>query len=97
MRVEISEQAFRFVLSQSPEPRRRLRSALRGLEHERGDIRALEGRLSGYHRLRVGAYRVIFRYTIEKNKRAILCEFIEKRSIVYQVFESLALQLRPPK
>lgn len=54
MRFEISEQAFGFVLSQATEPRRRLRLALRGLGHERGDIRALEGRLGGYHRLRVG-------------------------------------------
>jgi mRNA-degrading endonuclease RelE of RelBE toxin-antitoxin system len=95
MRVEISEQAFRFVLSQAPEPRRLLRIALRGLEHERGNIRALEGRLSGYHRLRIGAYRVIFRYHVEKDERKILCEFIEKRSIVYEVFETLAMQLRP--
>lgn len=95
MRVEVSEQAFRFVLSQSPEPRRRLRLALRGLEHERGKIRALEGRLSGYHRLRVGAYRIVFRYMVEKDKRVVFCEFIEKRSIVYEVFETLAMQLRP--
>lgn len=97
MRVEISEQAFRFVLCQAPEPRRRLRIALRGLEHERGDIRGLEGRLSGYDRLRVGACRVIFRYAVENNRRVILCEFIDKRSIVYEVFETLAMQLRPGK
>lgn len=95
MRVEISGQAFDFVLSQSPEPRRRLRAALRGLERERGDIRALEGRLSGYHRLRVGSYRVIFRYAVESDRRAVRCEFIERRSMVYEVFETLAMQLRP--
>lgn len=95
MRVEISDVAFRFVLSQPPESRRKLRLALRGLASERGDIRSLEGRLSGYQRLRVGSFRVIFRYLLEKQKRFIRCEFIERRSVVYEVFENVAKQLKP--
>ena len=46
-----------FVGSLAPEPRRRLREGLRGLEREEGDLKQLEADLTGYARLRVGSYR----------------------------------------
>ena len=95
MRVEISEQAFSFTLAQAPDPRRRLRRALRGLERETGDILALEGRLSGYWRLRTGPFRLIFRYVVRGKTRMIRCEFIERRSVVYEVFEQVVKSLKP--
>ncbi len=87
MKVEISAQVEDFFRRQAPEPRRRLRQALRRLENEAGDIRALEGPLAGYHRLRVGAYRIIFAYAPPR----IRCIHAERRDIVYSVF-SAALQ-----
>ena len=88
MKVELSDQVVAFVKRQAPEPRKRLRRALRNLATEKGDIIALEGPLGGYHRLRVGAYRVIFAYT--KTKRpSIRCLFAEKRGIVYTVFSQI--------
>lgn len=88
MKVELSAQVVLFVKRQAPGPRKRLRRALRGLATEKGDIRALEGPLDGYHRLRVGAYRIIFAYA--KTKRpTIRCLFAEKRDIVYTVFSQV--------
>jgi mRNA interferase RelE/StbE len=69
----------------APEPRRAIKRALNGLVRERGDIRALEGTLSGYYRLRVGRHRVIFFYAEDG---AIEAVFIEERSLVYEVFEA---------
>ncbi len=69
-----------------------LRAALRGLTKERGDIRALEGPLREYHRLRVGGYRVIFKYRISPKRRGIQCIFAERRSAVYELFELLLKQ-----
>lgn len=91
-RVELSEQVVRFVARQAPEPRRLLRTALRGLASERGDIRTLEGPLQKYHRLRVGGYWVIFKYRISPKRRRIQCIFAERRSAVYELFEHLLKQ-----
>ena len=90
--IELSEQVVRFVARQAPEPRRLLRTALRGLSRERGDIRALEGPLQEYHRLRVGGYRIIFKYRISPKRRVIQCIFAERRSAVYELFERLLKQ-----
>lgn len=83
MRVRLSAQVVEFVHSQAPEPRHRLRSALRGLARDEGDLKPLEGPLQEYHRLRVGSYRVILRYATPKTVDAV---FAERRSVVYEVF-----------
>ena len=93
--VEVSEQVIRFLQRQAPEPRRALRAALHGLERESGDIKALEGPLADYFRLRVRGYWIIFVYaTAGKRGRVIRCIFAEKRSAVYEIFsEALRKQL----
>ena len=91
-RIELSAQVVRFVASRAPEPRARLRTALRGLARERGDIRALEGPLENYHRLRVGGYRIIFAYALSGKQRVIRCIFAERRSAVYETFQRLLRQ-----
>lgn len=84
MKVRLSPQVVDFVRSLAPEPRRRLRQALRDLAQGKGDIRHLEGPLQDYCRLRVGPYRIIFTYG--KGRMMIDCVFAEQRSIVYEVF-----------
>lgn len=91
--VEVSEQVVHFVMRQAPDSRKKLRRSIRGLAAESGDIKALEGRLAGYHRLRVGPFRVIFRYAIKVGKRKICCEFAERRQLIYEAFEALARSL----
>jgi mRNA-degrading endonuclease RelE of RelBE toxin-antitoxin system len=86
VKVELSEQVVDFVRRLPPEPRRRLRRALRDLARERGDIKPLEGPLEGYCRLSVGAYRIVLRYATQ---RAIQCVFAERRSIVYELLVQL--------
>jgi mRNA-degrading endonuclease RelE of RelBE toxin-antitoxin system len=84
-RVELAAQVVAFIRAQAPDPRRRLRVALRDLQRERGDIKALEGRLKNHFRLRVGNYRIVFYYA-GKNIR---CAYIERRDVVYELFEQL--------
>jgi mRNA interferase RelE/StbE len=83
--VRPAVQLIDFVRRLAPEPRRVVRLALKGLVHERGDIRALEGTLAGYYRLRAGRHRIIFSYALDG---AIEAVFIEERSLVYEVFEA---------
>jgi mRNA-degrading endonuclease RelE of RelBE toxin-antitoxin system len=82
-RVRLAAQVVDFVRSQAPEPRRRLRQALRALAAEEGDLKPLEGPLQDYCRLRVGPYRVILRYATPKT---IECIFAERRQLVYEIF-----------
>jgi hypothetical protein len=70
-------------LSLSPEPRRKIRLALKALAKGKGDVRALEGALASYSRLRVQSYRIILYY---RGTREIECVFAEHRSIIYEVF-----------
>jgi mRNA-degrading endonuclease RelE of RelBE toxin-antitoxin system len=83
-KVQVREQVKAFLDTLAPESRKRIRSGLRGLGTERGDCVPLKERLAGYHRLRIGGYRVIYRYHPGK---VIECVFAESRSLVYHLFE----------
>jgi mRNA interferase RelE/StbE len=86
MKIDVSEQVLKFIRTCPPEPRRWLRDALRKLADENGDIKALDGELVGYYRLRVRSYRIIFRYETSRNSRRIFCPFAEHRGVVYEAF-----------
>ena len=60
-KVRVEAQVEEFVKSLAPDPRRRLRLAIRGLEDGEGDTKALEGNLTDYCRLSITGYRVIYR------------------------------------
>ena len=80
----------------APEPRRSVRAALKSLENEKGDIKQLEGDLSGYARLRVGTHRVLIRFYAERGERVARCLFAEKRAVVYELFAEI-LRGQSPK
>lgn len=88
-RVELDPQVAEFTRSLAPEPRRRLRGALRGLEEEKGDLKQLEADLSGYVRLCVGSYRVIVRFYSQEGERVARCVYAERRSVVYELFSDI--------
>jgi len=79
MKVRLAPQVVEVIRRLAPEPRRRLRQGLRDLEKGRGNIKALEGPLQDYYRLRLGPYRVILSYG---SSHTIDCVFAERRSIV---------------
>jgi mRNA interferase RelE/StbE len=85
-KVNLSSQVVEFFGHLAPEPRKNLRRALRGLEQEKGDIKALEGNLAGYQRLRSGSHRVIFLRKVRDGKPEIDCIFAEHRELVYEIF-----------
>jgi len=88
-RVELDPQVADFLRALAPEPRQRLRAALHDLEQEKGDLLALEGDLTGYWRLRAGAYRVVVRFRADRGQRIARCVFAEQRSVVYALFAEL--------
>ena len=91
-KVRVAAQVEAFVKSLAPEPRRALRQAIKVLAQDKGDVKRLEGKLSGYHRLRVGHYRVIYAERFEGGTRFIDCIFSKERAVVYDLFRQLHLE-----
>ena len=88
MRISASEQVAGWLRGLPPEPKRRVRTALRGLEKWRGDIKALQGELDGFYRLRVGGYRIVYRMM---SGQAIQLEYADTRDVVYETFRQLRI------
>jgi mRNA-degrading endonuclease RelE of RelBE toxin-antitoxin system len=61
-RVELRAPVKGFIDTLAPDSRKKLRSGLLRRETEKGDYVALRERLAGFHRLRIGRYRVLYRY-----------------------------------
>ena len=62
MRLSYTEKAIRDLESLPPDTRQRIVEAVeRFAESGAGDVRALRGQWRGRYRLRVGAWRVVFR------------------------------------
>jgi mRNA-degrading endonuclease RelE of RelBE toxin-antitoxin system len=80
----VREQVMIFINTLAPDSRKKIKLGLRGLEEECGDCIALKEKLAGYHRLRIGGYRIIYRYLPGK---VVECVFAETRSLVYHLFE----------
>jgi mRNA-degrading endonuclease RelE of RelBE toxin-antitoxin system len=91
-KVEVAAQVQDFVRSLAPDPRRNLTRAIKTLAHDAGDRKVLEGRLTGYQRLRVAGYRVIYREQPVGGTRVIFCIFAERRSVVYELFQQMLLE-----
>lgn len=88
-RVRLGSQVADFIGQLAPEPRRALREALKGAAEGKGDIKLLEGKLSGFHRLRSGRIRVIYQERTVGGERQICCFYADYRASVYDVFEQL--------
>ncbi|MGB8356641.1 MAG: hypothetical protein WCD79_22275 [Chthoniobacteraceae bacterium] len=91
-KVRVETQVEAFIKSLAPDPRKRLRLAIKGLVDGRGDIKSLEGNLAGYSRLSIMGYRVIFKEHAEHGIRIVDCIFAERRALVYEIFTSLLVE-----
>jgi mRNA-degrading endonuclease RelE of RelBE toxin-antitoxin system len=89
-KVIVHPQAEAFVRALAPEPRRRLVRVMKALPA--GDTKALEGRLSGYRRLRVGGFRILYAESVKDGVRTFDCLFAERRSLVYELFEQIVIE-----
>jgi mRNA-degrading endonuclease RelE of RelBE toxin-antitoxin system len=83
--VKIGGHVTAFYEKLAPAERRAVKQALICLREEKGDISALRENFEGCYRLRVGTYRIIFRYP---ENRTMQCLYMNARSVVYELFES---------
>ena len=83
--VELAPQVLAYYKTLGMNYRRDVKRALKQLTEGKGDTHPLHDALEGYHRLRVGPYRIIYRHAAP---RRILCDYMEARSIIYELFET---------
>ena len=88
-KIRVSAQVEGFVKSLAPEPRKTLRAGIKALAANKGDIIQLEAELAGWQRLRVNTYRVIFKATWGNGVRTVDCVYVNRRSVVYELFREL--------
>ena len=88
MRILASEQVQARLTALPPDSKRRVRTALRALETTAGnlDIKALRGELDGFHRLRVGHYRIIYHHG---KGQTIYLDYADLRDEIYEAFRRL--------
>lgn len=83
IKVVITQQVRDYAARLHPEHRRAIKAALAALAAGRlGDVKPLEEELDGLQRLRVGRYRIVFRYLPDGSAR---CFFMESRRVVYDL------------
>ena len=94
MKVNVAHQVSEYIKRLAPDSRKRLRRAIRLLEEEKGDIKALEDDLHGYYRVKVSSYRIIFAYrgTKRSGPPEIDVLFCEHRNTVYETLSELTSQ-----
>jgi len=88
-RVRLGSQVVDFIGKLAPEPKRALRQALRGIPAGKSDLKLLEGKLAGFHRVRSGRIRVIYHERTVRGERQIYCFYADYRTSVYDIFEQL--------
>ena len=89
--VFIAGQVVNFLASLAPEPKKKLRAGIRGLAEDAGDTKDLVDDLSGYKRLRVGNFRVIYQEAFKHGRAVRECVFAERRNVVYEIFAQMLL------
>lgn len=89
--VLVAAQVRDFLASLAPDPRKKLRAGIRGLESDLGDTKDLVDDLLGYKRLRVGPFRVIYMEAFRQGRPVRECVFAERRNVVYELFAQMVL------
>ena len=83
MKILASDEVQQWLIALPPETKKRVRSALRDLQNGRGDIKALQGELEGFCRLRIGGLRIVYS---QHRGQIIRLEYADSRDVVYETF-----------
>lgn len=86
MRIEYKKQAVKFLESLDRPTKQRIKIAIEGLTQEppKGDIKPLQGYKDGRKRLRVGKYRIIYKYEPNGEIIVLLILDIDSRGDIYK-------------
>ena len=86
MQIKYSKSALKFLAKLDRKTVDRIRNAITGLTETppKGDIKLMQGYSDGRQRLRVGAYRIIYNYTLEYELEILYIIDIGNRSDIYK-------------
>jgi len=87
MKITYSKQATKFITSRDRSTKQRIKRGIEGLTKTppTGDIKQLQGYTMKTYRLRVGKYRIIYRYDTDTNEQRILfISDIDSRGDIYK-------------
>jgi mRNA interferase RelE/StbE len=83
--LKFSDQVVGALKDLHPGVRKDIRRALHEVSAgKKRDVAGLTGKLAGFRRLRVGKYRIVFRYS---GTGALIAEFLGPRETVYESFK----------
>lgn len=86
MQIKYSKSALKFLAKLDRKTVDRIRNAIAGLTETppKGDIKLMQGYSDGRQRLRVGAYRIIYNYTLEHEIEILYIIDIGNRGDIYK-------------
>jgi len=86
MKIRYTKDAIRFLQGQTKKTVERIRAAIAKLtlNPPEGDIAVMKGYSDGRRRLRVGSWRVVFRYTDDGRVEVLLIIDIGSRGDIYK-------------
>ena len=86
MEIRYDKAAAKYLQGLSPKLRSSIREAIKGLTQNppKGDTKPLQGYRDGRYRLRVGKYRVIYRYTKDGEMEILIIMEIGRRGDIYK-------------
>lgn len=87
MQIQYSKQATKFIATLDSQTKRRIKEAIEGLTElpPIGDIKRMQGYSIITYRLRIGKYRVVYRYDVNtKQQRILFISDIDSRGDIYK-------------
>ncbi len=86
MQIKYSKSALKFLAKLDKKTVDRIRNAIAGLTENppKGDIKLMQGYSDERKRLRVGAYRIIYNYTLEHEIEILYIIDIGNRGDIYK-------------
>lgn len=86
MIIKYDKRAKKFIESQDKPTKQRIRAGIEGLMQTppKGDIKMMQGYSDGRLRLRIGKYRIIYRYTAENHIEVLHIMDIDSRGDIYK-------------
>lgn len=86
MEIRYSKAAVKAINAMDKPTKNRIRAGIEGLTHKPplGDIKAMQGYNDGRQRLRVGKYRIIYKYGLEMELEILHIMDIGSRGDIYK-------------
>lgn len=86
MEIRYDKVAIKYLQGLPPKLRDSIREAIKGLTQKppKGDIRPMQGYKDGRYRLRVGKYRIIYRFTKDMEVEVLIIMEIGSRGDIYK-------------